>query len=185
MFLPKKTLMNTKRSVITNAFSYLLDYKQLGYGTFELYEEEGLSNREMIVNRYVYGDYLTHQTQPKDSLAYIQFKNAYTLAKQTKDTLLIQECLVRLCLLQFYYQLPYKKKRDYVREIKNFSNDKVDEYWHYYFSLNRRIDTLYREEKVVTEYPFRSRKGLRKINYPRRFICLPQRTRTTQYRNLL
>ena len=149
----QKTLMNTKRAVLTNAFSYLLDYKQLGYGTFELYEEEGLSNRETIVNRYVYGDYLTHQTQPKDSLAYIQFKHAYTLAKQTKDTLLIQECLIRLCLLQFYYQLPYKKKRDYVREIKNFSNDKVDEYWHYYFSLNRRIDTLYHEKKAVSEYP--------------------------------
>ena len=102
--------MNTKRAVITNAFSYLLDYKQLGHGTYELYEEEGLSKREKIVNRYVYGDYLTHQTQPKDSLAYIQFKHAYTLAKQTKDTLLIQECLMRLCLLQFYYQLPYKRR---------------------------------------------------------------------------
>jgi len=93
----------------------------------------------------VYGDYLTHQTQPQDSLAYIQFKNAYALAKQTKDTLLLQECLFRICILQFHYQPPYKKKRDYVREIKTFSNDKVDEYWYYYFSLNRRIETLYRK----------------------------------------
>ena len=150
----QKTLLNSNKPVLKNAFSYLLDYKQLGYGTFELYGEEGLSNREIIVNRYVYGDYLTHQTQPKDSLAYIQFKNAYALARQTKDTLLLQECLFRICILQFYYQLPYKKKRDYVPEIKTFSNDKVDEYWYYYFSLNRRIDTLYRKEKVVTKYPF-------------------------------
>ena len=66
---------------------------------------------------------------------------------------MLQECLFRICILQFYYQPPYKKKRDYVREIKTFSNDKVDEYWYYYFSLNRRIETLYRKEKVVTEYP--------------------------------
>ena len=80
----QNTLLNSNKPVVKNAFSYLLDYKQLGYGTFELYGEEGLSNREIIVNKYVYGDYLTHQTQPKDSLAYIQFKNAYALAKQNK-----------------------------------------------------------------------------------------------------
>ena len=159
----QKTLLNSNKPVVKNAFSYLLDHKQLGYGTFELYGEEGLSNIEITVNRYVYGDYLTHQTQPKDSLAYIQFKNAYASAKQTKDTLLLQECLFRICILQFYYQLPYKKKRDYVPEIKTFSNDKVDEYWYYYFSLNRRIDTLYRKEKVVTEYPFDLEKAHEKL----------------------
>ena len=63
----------------------------------------------------------------------------------------------------FYYQLTYKKKRDYVPEIKTFSNDKVDEYWYYYFSLNRRIDTLYRKEKVVTEYPFDLEKAHEKL----------------------
>ena len=159
----QKTLLNSNKPVVKNAFSYLLDHKQLGYGTFELYGEEGLSNREITVNRYVYGDYLTHQTQPKDSLAYIQFKNAYASAKQTKDTLLLQECLFRICILQFYYQLPYKKKRDYVPEIKTFSNDKVDEYLYYYFSLNRRIDTLCRKEKVVTEYPFDLEKAHEKL----------------------
>ena len=115
----QKILLNSNKPVVKNAFSYLLDYKQLGYGTFELYGEEGLSNREIIVNRYVYGDYLTHQTQPKDSLAYIQFKNAYALAKQTKDTLLLQECLFRICILQFHYQLPYKKKERLCSPNKN------------------------------------------------------------------
>ena len=41
----QKILLNSNKPVVKNAFSYLLDYKQLGYGTFELYGEEGLSNR--------------------------------------------------------------------------------------------------------------------------------------------
>lgn len=154
-----------KNDTIKNLFSYQLLYKNNGIisDTLILKKElKKLKGRVGIIANYIYGDFLVSRKTPNDSLAFYHYKLALRFAKEKKDTLLINECLLRICDRLFTNGKNLNLFNDYVKEYKIFGKDNVDRFWIHYFQIAHKLLShleISKEKNTLNEEVLRFSKG--------------------------
>lgn len=100
---------------------------------------DSFSKRGKIIVNYLYGDYMVNLKTPNDSLAFYHYRIALNLAKEQNDTILINECLQRVCGKLFHNGKNLKLFSKYLVEYKLTANDSVDDFWVNYYQIAHRL----------------------------------------------
>ena len=100
-----------------------------------------------ILANYTFGDHLISQSVPNDSLAFSHYRKALDIAKQRKDSLLVNECLVRICDRLFFNGKDLDKFKSYINEFDDWKVDKVDAFWVNYYEIAYKLLRHYENNK--------------------------------------
>ena len=135
-------IANVSDSTLRKVFAYQMAFKKQGIIndslllTIDLHQLKGTTK---IIANYTYGDYVSHRDEDNDSVPFYYYTKALSLAQKRRDTLLINECLYRICDRIFNNEKSTTLFKQYIGEYTLSAKDTVDRFWVRYFSIGHDL----------------------------------------------
>lgn len=141
---------------IKNILKFELNYLQKGDLVDSLLFNHNLDKttpyNQKCIYLFIYADFINRSSVKFSNKAYKMYLTSYKIAKDNKDTILVNESIRRI--LNHHQKNP-KNIRDYqyyVNQYKKYSKGRINKFWSSYYDVSLRINKIYNyKEKIYLD----------------------------------